>query len=173
MKDDRGFSLIELIIVMVIMGVIVIGSMTGYKMLGSQHITSTVKRINAELDYVQVQSMTKNKKYYLVIEKKFSDGNYYLSVQTENGAFREIQSEKKLDLKDGQITFINKGTTDAILVNSTSPTDSIKLEVSFKKESGGIMMNSFGKIISNIGVSASARAYSIRLVEITGKHYIE
>lgn len=173
-KNNRGITLIELIIVMTIVGIIAIGSVTGYRMLNAGGAQSTVERIDAMLDYVQLENMTKKEPYYLIIEKR--NGDYQLSV--ERGTER-ILSEK-LELKEGgEITFQYGEDPTQYLVSDVAVAGrniKEKLEICFSKNSGSFIPNRAPdqKIVSRIGVSASStgRSYSIALVEITGKHYI-
>jgi len=168
MKDNRGFTLIELIVVMVIMGIIAIGSMVGYNMLGSGSAQSTAQRISSMLDYVQLENMTKNKTYIMAISQN-NVGNYILSVEEESSPNNIVISREKLELKNGEITFRYSGE---ITENLISFNPAVRLEVSFDKSTGGFKQIS-GKTITKIGLSASGRSYSILLVEVTGKHYIE
>lgn len=175
MKDDHGFTLIELIIVMVIMGIVVIGSMTGYNMLGSADARNAARRINTMLSLVQMENMTKNEEYYLLINEDVN-GDYYLNVKTVSGT--GTQSQEKLDLKNGEIIFQNSGDTTEYLLSYSAPAggrawSNEMLEVCFRKDTGVYKNNSFGMIVSNIKVSAAGRTYSIKLVTATGKHYIE
>ncbi len=166
MKDNRGVTLVELLVVMLIIGILSGGAMFGVKCLNTSSAKNTSEHISAMLNAVRIENMSKDKTYYLVIEE--SNGNYYYSVEAGDVINREIISKKKLELRDGEITYRNSGDTTEYLVTST-----VKMEVCFRKDTGGILANSEGKIISSIGVSASNRAYSIGLVETTGKHYIE
>lgn len=178
MKDNRGFTLIELIIVMVIMGIVAIGSMVGYNMLNTGSAQRTVERISSMLDYVQLENMTKSKPFYLVI-KINSEGDYIICVDTfdVSNVRKTIMSEKLELKKGGEITFQNTGVATEYLISEVPVAGrniSDKLEVCFSNDTGGfIPIPPATEIVSKIGVSASGRSYSIWLVKVTGKHYIE
>lgn len=171
MKDNQGFTLIELIVVILIIGVLAGGSIFGVSVLGFGSAKSSVERISAMLDYVQVENMTKSSTYYLVIEKGGSD--YYLSVVRGTDTI----STEKLKLTRGEITFQVKDDPTQYLVSDV-PVEGRdrrdKLEVFFTKDTGGVGENTLiTEKVLQIGVSTSRSDYSIRLVEATGKHYIE
>ncbi|MBH1939788.1 type II secretion system protein [Mobilitalea sibirica] len=170
MKDNRGITLIELLVVMIIIGVLGGASIFGARILGLGTAKSSTGRISAFLDYVQVENMTKNKIYYMII-KKGNDKDYYLIVETADGTV--VRSEK-LDLVRGEITFYKKNDpTKYSVKNLTLDGEEVNLEVSFLKESGGIRENRSHDKVTQIGISSAGRSYSIRLVEVTGRHYID
>ncbi|HKL79080.1 MAG TPA: prepilin-type N-terminal cleavage/methylation domain-containing protein [Mobilitalea sp.] len=171
MRDNRGFTLIELIVVMLIVGVLAIGSILGVKVLGFGSTQSTVKRIDSMLNYLQIENMTRSKPFYMIIEE--ADGKYFLSVQKDT---IEI-SREELELVRGEITYVTKsGMTYLVHENEITGRDtSKKLEITFKKDTGGVGENRATppETITKIIVSTNSRSYTIRLVEVTGKHYIE
>jgi prepilin-type N-terminal cleavage/methylation domain-containing protein len=170
MKNNQGFTLIELIIVIIIVGVLSAGTVLGADILGFGSARSTVNRINTMLDEVQIENMTKNKSYYLIVYQQ--NGDYYLRVE----AGTQVISREKLELKRGEITYRESDSSTTYLVSETAVEgrDTMsKVEVSFQKDTGGIKENRGNEIITQIGVSSAGSSYTIYLVEATGKHYIE
>ena len=171
MKDNRGFTLIELIVVMLIAGILAVGTILGVSVLGFGTAKSTVERIDSMLTYVKTENMTKSKPIYLIIEEV--DGKYYISVQKDT---LEI-SREKLELVRGEISYVTKSGITYLVNNSevTGRVTSQRLEVTFKKDTGGVRENRAisPEIITQIIISTDSRTYTIRLVEVTGKHYIE
>ncbi|MDF2538302.1 MAG: hypothetical protein K0S76_1323 [Herbinix sp.] len=178
MKDNRGFTLIELIIIMVIMGIVAVGSVVGYNILNTGSAKSTTVRISTMLDYIQLQNMTKSKTYYLVIYPD-STGKYFMRVDsvTAGGVTETELQEEPLELRiGGEITTEYSGdVTDYLLHDGLVPGRNVKdkLEICFYKETGAFKPNREGQLVTKIGISASGRSYTLRLVELTGKHYMD
>ncbi len=171
MNDNQGFTLIELIVVIIIVGVLSAGSVLGANILGLGSARSTVNRINTMLNEVQIENMTKNKSYFLMIYEV--NGDYHLRV--EAGA--QKISDEKLKLVRGEITYRTKdGSTFLVRENSVEGRNTQqKLEVTFRKDTGGVAENRKPdpEVVTRIDVISAGRSYTIFLVEATGKHYIE
>ena len=175
MGNDRGVTLVELILVILIMGILAGSGVIGYRSLDSGSAKATVTRISALLDYVQLENMSKDKTYYLVIEKQ---GNSFVAkVQYEVEDIRIDLLKEKLKLKEGKITYYIKGSDIEYNVDDTS-TPVVTLEISYLKASGAFRkadMNGDGveEDISHIDIASSGRSFTIHLVTATGKHYIK
>lgn len=168
MKNNQGVTLVELIVVILIIGVLSVGGMYGIKSIDSGNVQAAVERVSALLDYVRGENMSKATVYYLVLEE--DSGAYYANVETESEGVRERILQEKLKLKNGIITYQNSVGNVYTIDSDASP--SVKLELSYDKESGSI--NQFGgSDIENIVFSSSGRIYTLHLVSITGKHYID
>ena len=72
MKNNKGFSLVELIIVIAILSVLTGASVVGLGYLYSTNVKSSVKKLDSDLQKVQsytVSKSTENKKIGLVLKK--------------------------------------------------------------------------------------------------------
>lgn len=173
LRDSRGFTLIELIIVMAIISIISLGTILGVGILGYGNAKSATARIKSLSDNARIENMTKKKEYYLVIYHQ--DKNYYISIQTEkNGSRINIKTEK-LDLRKGSISFQNKDGNRFLI--SSEPVEGVeirdKLEIEFTKETGGLKTNFLGEIVKFIEVECNKTSYKIYFVEATGKVYVD
>lgn len=174
MKNNRGITLIELIVVIAIISILSLGTALSVGLLGYGNAKSATGRIVTGLDSVRLENMTKKEQYYLVVYQK--DKDYYLSIQTVKDSGRIITKEEKLDLKKGKISFKD---TDGIHyhISSDVAEGNVKdeLVVTFAKDTGGLMGNSLGdgEVIKTIYVECNRMEYIIHLVEATGKYYVD
>lgn len=171
MKDNQGVTLIELIVVILIMGVLAGGAAIGVRSLDAGNVQSTVERVSALLDYVRIENMSKDKTYYLVIEKV--DESYFAKVQYLDGVVRKDVLTEPLKLKDGTVTYYcEEGSSELPYTVGEGAAPGVKLEISYNKGSGDFNFGSSGKI-KRVVIRAASRNYTIYLVAATGKHYYE
>lgn len=162
MKNNNGFTLIELIVVILIVSLLGMGTITGIGMLSNGNTKKTAQMIINALDLVQMENMTKKSVYLMTITQN-GEGVYYLNVLCDGA----ILSSEKLKLKNGTISY-QTADSEAITVNTSN-----KLEIVFRKDTGGIKLNSSNQIITRISVTGGGNTIDIRLATATGKHFIE
>jgi prepilin-type N-terminal cleavage/methylation domain-containing protein len=162
MKNNNGFTLIELIIVILIMSLFAIGTITGYRLLFNGNAKQASKEIINTLDLVQMENMTKNSVYSMTITQN-SEREFYLNIICDGTTI----SSEALKLQNGNVTY---ETSDDETITITG---SDKLEIIFRKDTGGVKENSSNQIITRIGVKGSGKTEFIRLITATGKHFIE
>lgn len=169
MKDNRGFSLIELIVVMLIMAILAVGSMAGYNLLNAGSAKHAAERVVSLLSSVQMDNMTKSKVYSLKISMNPANGDYEVRVISSNASGPQEESKEVLDLKNGEITFEN----NLIPAESFTISPSVTLNISFRKDTGGVKEYEAGKTVTRIKITSAGSTCYIRLIPATGKHFIE
>ncbi len=186
MKDNQGFTLIELIIVMIIMTILAGGAMLGVNTLFTGSAQTSMERVKAMLNLVRTENMSKEKNYFLSIEE--DQGKYYLLKRIKDNtpeALEETVSRVALDLRQGEISYwdetMNEGEApilvhrDPVPGRNTSP----QLTVCFSKDSGNFIAyrehpsDVPTPIVTAIQIEAMGRSYVIHLVKETGKYYVE
>ncbi len=175
MKKNRkkGFSMIEMIIVIAIMGIFTALATIGFGYLKSGNVKSAVKTVDSNLTKLKLDTMSKENKPYMCIYKVGS--NYYMLCTTDT----TISPNAKNGLK------IGNGNVK-ISVGGTELTGSSKIYIAFKKGSGAFankvtlggvdnntVTTSSDSTIEMENSSGSGTKYTLHMIKDTGKHYIE
>ena len=99
MKKDKGFSLIELVVVIAIMVILTLGISIGISALSNREAKEALQMIQGQLTYTQSYAMSKTIAYGEIEQR---DDGYYYVLTYGKGERRKI-SEKKLCSNDCQI----------------------------------------------------------------------
>lgn len=166
--NNKGFSLIELIVTIAIMAVVTGGAVSLYSYLSTAKVRQCYTGINDELGVTRTNAMSKKGKWSVVV--KF-DGNKYYAVSMKDGKeFDKTELGKKGDFKltymklpDGAAAATEVEITDSA---STWPT------IMFNSGSGSCLVVD-GYTVSEFKVSNPNLTKTVKLVKATGKHYVK
>lgn len=168
--NNKGFSLIELVITIAIMAVVVGASVSIYSWIKSHRMQSFAENTNDVIGSLRSDTLSKDGAYELVIKK--SGDNFVAEVS--NGTKSETTT-----LGSAKYSSSLYGT-----VSSTKYTveDGHEIHISFNRVDGSFnkmdICTSSGSSIGSVSdgyiyLSTSGLSKKIKLVKLTGKHYIE
>lgn len=178
MKNNKGLSLIELIVVVAILGVFAGTVGFSIRMINSARTSSCAKDINSALDYVKTRTMSKEDPTYLIIYRSTKEGKsgYYYAYSTKPDTF---SPNEDVDRRAGTINiklYYN-------LVGDTQEKELIDqyVVIGFDKASGAFKNFTPAAVgtklvsgqVQKIKVAGSSSPSYVTLVVDTGKHYIE
>ena len=166
MRQDKGYSLIELITVIAIMGVLLgvgilqIGMITGYR------VKECTENIEAELNKVQITNMAR-KSTEMEIYKDVS-GSYYVKVIENKGSSSECITQKQVGKGSLLITYsMNADDSDEQELNGSN-----KIMIQFDRATGALIKD----IPSSVGCHRiwirqrnGSAVYTITIHQETGK----
>lgn len=114
MKQNKGYSLIELIVVIAVSVTLLGGGILQMRTVFAYYAKQCAKNVEAQLNNVQITNMSK-KTTEMEIYKKASDGAYFVKV-TENKGITgaEKVTEKQVGKSSLLITYSMKATDDDV-----------------------------------------------------------
>lgn len=177
-RDDRGFSLIELIVVIAILAILTGSSISVLNYVSFGNVKNCANRLNAYIGEVRTDTMTKEfaaksttkeGRPYLYFFKD-SDGIYAL---VSDNVLSDPTTEKSNAEKIGNANisvkaYENTNTGEVQRKNLDTTGDFIK--IGFKKNTGGF--SSSTDFYNRIEVGNSSNHYNINMVKETGRYYI-
>jgi len=169
-KDNRGFSLIEMVIVIGIVVILASLLRASTYTLFSSSTRNCAEKINAFIAKGRVDAMSRSGEILLVIGTD-SEG-VYGEYHDQNGLIgkRERLGDTRVKLEAG-----------ATGMGSNVPLDSIALTLSFNRATGGLSVFGLGGSsktsfdsgdAATILVSSAGKPYKVTIVATTGKHKV-
>jgi len=153
MKDNKGFTLIELMVVIAIIGVIV-GAMTySINSVSSTRAKKAASDLSALISQCRVDTLSgAPSPTYLEVSK---DGEVYYGILHEGGAEK---SKQKLG-------------GSGVNISWSPQTDDAVLKIGFSKATGAMDEKNY-KTCTSIAITSGAGSYTIKLVPETGHHSV-
>lgn len=166
LHNNKGFSLIEIIITIALMAIVTGATMSIYSWIRTQRIENLSEKVSDSLNDARTASVSKDGKYRLEIKK---DGDKYKAV-----LFKGTDEYKNYDLgKVGTIKIYDTSGTEYSISSSKW------LEVEYNKSDGGVgrfeICSAGSPVTGNCKIVFQYQDLEreIEISKITGKHYIE
>lgn len=170
-KNNKGFSMIELIIVIAILGILTGMSTLSINYLKLANTRSAAKKIDSTLSKLKIDTMSKNERPYLYV---YNDGGkYYMLYST-----KDTLSDAKVNSASGGTVIGGNAVEIQVEKNDTMHTIGVdkSVRLGFKKGNGAFLPDKDGEYCTKLkvkGKNNSKVEYTIILVKDTGKHYFE
>lgn len=164
-SDNRGFSLVELIVVLAILAIISVGAVNSFGLLYSTSAKETATKLNSAMSKARTEAMSKSQASLQIYEK---DSAYYVKF-TING---NEESPIQIGSSRVKITYSTSNSPDTEL---DLPSGGLTIE--FDRDTGGFKSmggNGSGEIYcKKITVTSGSKTYNLICERLTGKTRIE
>ncbi len=158
-KDKEGFSLVELIIVIAVMGILVGAAAYSFGYMKLADAKGLANGINSGLSELKSESMAKNKPVYMHLYEQ--DGSYIL-YYSEDSSCDTSKEGKNLG-----------SSTMSVKMDGTELGSGGTKSFHIRKKDGAFEAVDGDEPPSEIEVSSDSYTYKIVLVKETGRHYID
>lgn len=156
-ENQKGFTLVELIVVMAIMGVVATMGLLSFSLVTGQNVKSCASDLESYLAQTKMQAVSK------------ASADLTISVKPD-GVYANLSVEGR-DVKVGKTGIdISYSTSDGREITLTG-TESLTL--SFDRSSGAFLELPDHTYCTGIFVRGAGRTLKITLVPQTGKYYTE
>ncbi len=188
--NDRGFSLIELIIVIAVIAILSTGIILGTGRIANWQLNKTTQTVNSALNTAMVQAMSKGNVSGVIFYEL--DEKYYASVITEScetagGGVYQLDDTKivnTIQLGKEPVTIVFHLKTlagfPAAPIQLTNQSDKMNMtsavEVMYNRSSGAVKKKMIGTDECNfdsIDISNGSSTQTIQIYAATGRHEIQ
>ena len=163
--NNKGFSLVELIVVIAIMGVVSVGGIVSYGLLYSANAKEASAKLNSALNKTRIEAMSKVSASIEIYEND-ADSKYYATIKVGENE----QDPIYIGSSRVVISYEDTNTTTTIEDDDT-------LVISFDRETGAFKpIRNDGTVdvyCKEITVEAGHKTYTIQCEKLTGKTIVK
>lgn len=165
-KDNKGFSLVELIVVIAIMAVLTaVASLSIASVLGVS-VKQCAREIKSSINETRVSTMGKDKVTLEIVRK--SDGYYCTTTETDGYGNKKTPEEKKVGRSNLDVSYVMTDRSGNSTEKSLEAGDTIIIE--FDRASGAMKYDdTSGKCCTQIKIKKNSTEKILTLYPETGK----
>jgi len=153
-NKNKGFSLIELIIVIAILGIVAVGSVIGFGMVNGRPADQCARSLRMALTNHRLSTMGKDSAFLEIYRQ--SDGSIWVYENLDGVETRTKLCGSGVDFEIHK----NDGTMD------TLPAGGAHITISFNRHNGSFNL---GQNIHHLRISKASHIYNLRFYNLTGK----
>lgn len=171
-KNNKGFSLIELIVTMAIMAIVVTGSVSIYQYVSTAKVRQATSYIGDELTNTRVNTISKegNWRMRIIVE----DNHYYVEVLRNSKIYEKKDLGKVSDVTIKYDVTSSSGGVTVVSTNKEVKADPTTWPmVTYNSGSGAFMLGMYPGYVSRFEISNPRLTEEIILAKTTGKHYVK
>lgn len=160
MKNNRGFTLVELIVVVLLLGVF--ATLTGVSVASasSSRARACAEEIDSFISMCRVKCLTRA-------------GNPYIEIRAEDGKIVGCYYEKDAPAQTQELGSAGLDLTyTKRIADGTESACALPLKISFQRGDGS-QRDVDGYLVTKITVNSPGGSYSVVLTPETGGHYVE
>ncbi|MBO5657166.1 MAG: prepilin-type N-terminal cleavage/methylation domain-containing protein [Agathobacter sp.] len=161
-KNQRGYTLVELIVVVALMGVLSSVGLLSYSLVTGRNIKSCAAELEGYIGKTKIQAMSRATATLRIFA---AEDGIYVNLSTEG-------QDVRIGKRGLTVTYETRkgGATQTYTLNTNG---SNALTLSFDRSSGSFLPLADGSQCSRITLPDGTRTMRIILIPETGKYYLE